>query len=290
MQEFDEETITEAVLERVRRAPNPRVRQVSEALVRHLHDFIREVEPTEAEWQWGIGFLTETGQMCSETRQEFILLSDTLGVSSLVDAINHRLPQGATQTTVFGPFYVPPPPFEHGEAISGELAGRPMYIAGSVADTEGRPIAGATVDVWHSDDQGFYDLQKLEGGRALSGRGRFVTDAAGRFHLWTNRPAAYPIPNDGPVGRMLEAQGRHPYRPEHVHFMITAPAHAKLVTHIFADGDVYLDSDVVFGVKASLIREFERHEGGSAPDGRTMTGEWFRLEHDFRLAPASERS
>lgn len=286
MREFNENTITDAVVERVQSAPDDRVRRVSEALVRHLHAFVREVEPTESEWDWGIRFLTETGQMCSATRQEFILLSDTLGVSMLVDAINHRFPKGATETTVFGPFYVPPPSFEHGEAINGDLAGRPMYIGGSVADANGQPISGATVDVWHSDDQGFYDLQKLDAGHDLSARGRFVTGADGRFHLWTIRPVAYPIPNDGPVGKMLEAQGRHPYRPEHVHFMITAPGQAKLVTHIFADGDEYLDSDVVFGVKQSLIREFERHVGGNAPDGRAQAGEWFSLEHDFRLAPA----
>ena len=285
MREFDEQTITEAVLERVANAPDPRVRQVSKALVRHLHAFIREVEPTEAEWEWGIRFLTDTGHMCSQTRQEFILLSDTLGVSMLVDAINHRFPQGATETTVFGPFYVPPPVFEHGDAINGHLTGRPMYIGGSVADAAGYPLSGATVDVWHSDDQGFYDLQKLDREPDYSGRGRFVTDHRGHFHFWTIRPVAYPIPNDGPVGKMLAAQSRHPYRPEHVHFMITAPGQAKLVTHIFADGDVYLDSDVVFGVKKSLIREFEKHEGGSAPDGRVMTGEWFSLVHDFRLAP-----
>jgi hydroxyquinol 1,2-dioxygenase len=284
MREFDEETITEAVLERVANAPDPRVRQVSEALVRHLHAFVREVEPTEAEWEEGIRFLTDTGHMCSGTRQEFILLSDTLGVSMLVDAINHRFPEGATESTVFGPFYVLPPQFEDGDAINGHLAGRPMYIGGSVTDAAGAPIAGATVDIWHSDDQGRYDLQKLETEPGYSGRGRFITDEEGRFHLWTIRPAAYPIPDDGPVGMMLKAQGRHPYRPEHVHFMIAAPGHARLITHIFADGDVYLDSDVVFGVKKSLIREFEKHEGGTAPDGRVMAGEWFSLVHDFRLA------
>jgi len=288
MREADEQTITEAVLARVRAAPDPRVRQVSEALVRHLHAFVREVEPSEAEWDRGIRFLTETGHMCSQTRQEFILLSDTLGVSMLVDAINHRVPEGATETTVFGPFYVPPPAFAPGADISAGRSGRPMYIGGGVTDPEGQPIAGATVDVWHSDDEGFYDLQKPGPDPALSGRGRFATDAAGRFHLWTIRPTAYPIPNDGPVGRMLEAQGRHPFRPEHVHFMITAPGKAKLVTHIFADGDIYLESDVVFGVKTSLIRAFERHERGAAPDGRAMTGEWFSLTHDFRLAPSRE--
>jgi len=283
--EFDETTITDAVLDQVRRAPNPRVRQISEALVRHLHAFIREVEPTEAEWEWGIRFLTETGHLCSETRQEFILLSDTLGVSMLVDALNNRLPGSATQTTVFGPFYVAPPEFPNGEDIKGHLAGRPMYVSGTVKSTDGTPLANAVVDVWHSDDQGFYDLQKLADDPRYAGRGRFRTDEAGKFRFWTVRPSAYPIPNDGPVGKMLEAQGRHPYRPEHIHFMIAAPGHRKLVTHIFADGDEYLDSDVVFGVKRSLVRRYDQHAGGQAPDGSPMKGDWFSLHYDFGLAP-----
>ena len=284
MQEFDETTITEAVLARVRGAPDARVRQVSEALVRHLHAFIREVEPTEAEWEWGIRFLTEVGRFCTETRQEFILLSDTLGVSMLVDALNHRVPQGATQTTLFGPFYVTPPQFPPGANIKGHLGGTPLYLSGTVSSAGGQPLAGATVDVWHSDSEGFYDLQKLDEHPDFAGRGRFHTDAQGRFHLWTIRPTAYPIPHDGPVGRMLQAQGRHPYRPEHVHFLITASGHRKLVTHLFAAGDEYLDSDVVFGVKKSLVREYVQHSGGTAPDGTVLQGKWHSLHHDFRLA------
>ena len=288
MREFDESNITDAVLESVGQAADPRVREVSEALVRHLHAFVREVEPTEAEWEWGIEFLTDTGRMCSQTRQEFILLSDTLGVSMLVDAINHRLPGKATETTVFGPFYVPAPSFENGACISGDLPGVPMFISGTVSTVEGKPLADATVDVWHSDDKGFYDLQKLEAGSGLSARGSFRTDVRGHFHMWTVRPSPYPIPNDGPVGKMLEAQGRHPFRPEHVHFMITAAGRRKLVTHIFAAGDRYLDSDVVFGVKHSLVRVFDEHDGGRAPDGTTMDGKWVSLHEDFRLAAIRE--
>jgi hydroxyquinol 1,2-dioxygenase len=288
MREYGEATITDAVLDRVANAPDPRVRQMSEALVRHLHAFIREVEPTEAEWEWGIRFLTETGRMCSETRQEFILLSDTLGVSMLVDAINHRFPSGATETTVFGPFYAAAAPdFESGADIRGHLKGRPMYVEGRVTDVNGLPLAGAVVDVWHSDEEGFYDLQRLDQGTGLAGRGRFLSGADGRFHFWTVRPSPYPIPDDGPVGRMLKAQGRHPFRPEHIHFMIVAPGHRKLVTHIFAAGDKYLDSDVVFGVKKSLVEEYQARHGGHAPDGRVMDGDWFSLEYEFRLAPAS---
>ena len=284
MREFDETTITAAVLASVRGAPEARVRQVSEALVRHLHAFIREVEPTQTEWEWGIRFLTEAGHRCSSTRQEFILLSDTLGVSMLVDAINHRLPQGATQTTVFGPFYVPPPQYPVGANIKGHLHGDPLYLSGTVSNTAGRGLEGATIDVWHADSKGFYDLQKLDEHPGLAGRGRFSTDANGRFHLWTIRPSAYPIPHDGPVGKMLQAQGRHPFRPEHIHFLIEAPGHRRLVTHVFAAGDEYLNSDVVFGVKESLVREYVQHSGGTAPDGQAMHGKWYSLHHDFRLA------
>src|ERR1700722_2392263 len=285
MRDFDETTITGAVLASVRGAPDARVRQVSEALVRHLHAFIREVAPTEAEWEWGIRFLTETGHLWSDTRQEFILLSDTLGVSMLVDAINNRLPSGATETTVFGPFYAAPPEFESGADIRGHLQGRPMYVTGRVTDTDGRPLTGARVDVWHSDDQGFYDLQRFGDDRRYAGRGRFHSGEDGRFHFWTIRPTAYPIPDDGPVGKMLQAQGRHPFRPEHIHFMVVAPGHRKLVTHIFAAGDQYLDSDVVFGVKKSLVEEYRAHHGGEAPDRRAMDGDWFSLDREFRLAP-----
>ncbi|HEX4157404.1 MAG TPA: intradiol ring-cleavage dioxygenase [Rhizomicrobium sp.] len=284
IREFTEATITDAVLERVAAAPDGRVRQVSQALVKHLHAFIREIEPTEAEWEWGIRFLTTAGQVCSDTRQEFILLSDTLGVSMLVDAINHRLPLGATETTVFGPFYVSPAEFPLGADIRGHLQGHPMHVAGRVTDAEGHPLAGATVDVWHSDADGFYDLQKLDERHRYAGRGRFQTDKDGRFHFWTIRPSPYPIPDDGPVGAMLRAQGRHPFRPEHIHFMIVAPGHRKLVTHIFAAGDKYLDSDAVFGVKTSLVEEYRVHHGGKAPDGRVIDGDWFSLDREFRLA------
>jgi hydroxyquinol 1,2-dioxygenase len=282
---FDETSITEAVLASIGKAKEPRVQQISEALVRHLHAFIREVRPTEEEWEAGIRFLTDTGHLCSETRQEFILLSDTLGVSMLVDAINHRFPEGATETTVFGPFYVEPPRFPDGGDIKGRLTGVPMYLSGSVQTVEGAPIAGATVDIWHSDDEGFYDLQKMRRHAEYAGRGRFICDAQGKFRLWTVRPAPYPIPHDGTVGKMLTSQGRHPFRPEHIHFLIAAPGYRKLVTHLFASGGEYLDSDVVFGVKDSLVKDYEAHRDGQAPDGRAMSGPWFSLQHDFRLAP-----
>ena len=280
--------ITEAVVRSVAGAPAARVREVSEALVRHLHAFICEVEPTHHEWAAGIDFLTRTGHMSSDTRQEFILLSDALGVSMLVDAINHRLPTGATETTVLGPFYVPPPEFEDGSDMRGGIAGAPLYISGSVRSVSGQPQADATIDIWHCDANGLYDVQQLDALPGLSARGRFRPRADGTFHLWTIRPCAYPIPTDGPVGEMLMAQGRSPFRPEHVHFMVSAPGHHKLVTHLFAAEDKHLASDVVFGVKESLVRSFERHSGGVAPDGRTMNGTWFSLDAHLVLTPLTD--
>ncbi|WP_353184851.1 intradiol ring-cleavage dioxygenase [Bosea sp. (in: a-proteobacteria)] len=289
MRNFDQNSITQAVLERVAAAPDPRIRQISEALVRHLHDFIREVRPTQEEWAKGIAFLTETGRMCTGTRQEFILLSDTLGVSMLVDAINHDHQQAVTESTVLGPFYVEgPPEAALGSDISGGLPGEPMYVSGSVAAADGSPLAGTIVDVWHSDEDGYYDVQHSDDAADLVARARFRTDAEGRFHFWSIKPAAYPIPHDGPVGKMLEAQGRHPWRPAHVHFMIAAPGHETLVTHVFVSGDQYLDSDAVFGVKDSLISDFARQPAGTAPDGRVLDRPWCRLSYDFQLNPAAE--
>lgn len=284
MRDFDEGNITEAVLESLAATPDPRARQLSRALVRHLHAFVREVEPTMAEWEAAIGFLTRTGQMCTRTRQEFILLSDTLGVSMLVDAINHRFPRGATETTVLGPFYVPDAPeVEHGHDISAGMAGTPMLVEGVVRDVEGRPIAGALVDTWHSDEDGYYDVQHLDelGGFAM--RARLRTDGDGRFHYWSIVPSHYPIPADGPVGGMLEAQARHPYRPAHVHFMVGAKGFGHLVTHVFLAGDPYLDSDVVFGVKNSLVATLDRRAAGTAA-GRVLDRDYAVLAYDFVLA------
>jgi hydroxyquinol 1,2-dioxygenase len=283
MRDLDETTITNEVLRVISRTPDARVRQVSEALVRHLHAFVREIEPTQDEWEFGIDFLTRVGQTCSSVRQEFILLSDTLGVSTLVDAINHRKPEGATETTVFGPFFVEDrPELPIGANMSSGVAGQPMFVSGTVRDVEGRPLAGATIDSWHSDDEGFYDVQRRE---EITMRARFRANEQGRFWFWSVRPKYYPIPDDGPVGEMLAAQGRHPYRPEHVHFMIAAEGQETLVTHVFIEGDPYLDSDVVFGVKNSLITNYRECPPGLAPDGTEMTVPYLSLEYDFVLSP-----
>ena len=284
MRDLNEHSITEAALEKVANATSPRARTISNALIRHLHAFVREIEPTEEEWTQAIQFLTETGQMCNERRQEFILLSDTLGVSMLVDAINHRTRGEATETTVFGPFFVTDAPeVRSGDQIAGDLGGPPLHVIGCVSNTRGEPLAGARVDVWHADSDGFYDVQYEEPYRN-GGRCRIETDAQGAFDFRTVLPSPYPIPHDGPVGRMLQAQGRHPFRPAHVHFMITAPGYTKLVTHLFLKGSEYLDSDVVFGVKESLIRPLEVVE--AARNARKTPT--FFLRADFRLALPSE--
>ena len=254
MRNLDEENITQAVLSRLSGCKDERTRVISEALVRHLHAFVKEIEPSEAEWSRAIDFLTQTGQICSDTRQEFILLSDTLGVSMLVDAINHRFTGRATETTVLGPFYVEEAQdFPLGADISHDADGPPLLVRGTVRDQRGEPIAGALIETWHADDEGFYDVQRSTGRAALDMRARFRADENGRFWFRSIVPAAYPIPNDGPVGKMLDAQGRHPYRPAHVHFKLSAPGFETIVTHVFLDGDRYLDSDVVFGVKDALI-------------------------------------
>lgn len=283
MRNFDERTITDAVIARIGNTPDARLKQISTALVRHLHDFVREVRLTEAEWACAIDFLTRTGKICDGNRQEFILLSDTLGVSMLVDAVNHASAAG-TESTVLGPFYVQnPPEFPLGADIRGPLNGDPLYAHGRVTSGDGRPLADAIVDVWHSDHDGYYDVQHLEETGGLAGRARLRTDSDGAYRFWSIKPAAYPIPYDGPVGEMLAAQARHPWRPAHVHFMIRADGHETLTTHVFVDGDRYLDSDAVFGVKDSLIGNFVRHESGPAPDGSTRDRPFYTLRYDFVL-------
>lgn len=286
MRNFNENTITDAVLDRIKNTSDPRLKQIFNSLVRHMHDFVRDVRLTDAEWAFAIDFLTRTGQKCDGNRQEFILLSDTLGVSMLVDAINHGT-GGSTETTVLGPFYVQNPP-EHplGADIHGGMKGEPLYAEGRVTALDGTPVANAIVDVWHSDDEGYYDVQQIDKVGGLSGRARLRTDKDGKYRFWSIKPAAYPIPYDGPVGEMLTVQKRHPWRPAHVHFMIEAPGFEKLATHVFVDGDQYLDSDAVFGVKDTLIGTFVKHDAGSGPDGRKIDTSYWTMTYDFMLAPA----
>lgn len=255
MRNIDAQTITPAFLQRIAGCGDPRLKQVLGALVTHLHDFAREVQLTEAEWMAGIEFLTATGQKCSGTRQEFILLSDVLGLSMLLVAQHHDKPAGCTEATVFGPFHTDDAPhLPDGADLRGGAPGTPLDVAIEVRSLDGRALADAEVDVWEADADGFYDVQHadLDHRRA---RGVLRTDAEGRARFTALLPTPYPVPTDGPVGQVLVACGRHPWRPAHLHFLIRAAGHETLVTHIFREGSDYLDSDVVFGVRSSLVAE-----------------------------------
>jgi hydroxyquinol 1,2-dioxygenase len=284
MRNLTETNLTNAVLAKLEGATDPRFKQIMESLIKHLHAFVREVELTEAEWFAGIQFLTATGQKCDDKRQEYILLSDTLGVSMLVDAMNHRKPGGATESTVVGPFYVPgAPEMPIGADISADLDGEKAYFSGSVSTPDGKPIAGATLDLWSTDNEGFYDVQRQGGG--MRARGKIRTDAQGRYSFWTVKPVSYPVPTDGPVGKMLLKMGRHPYRPAHTHMIVSATGYESVTTHVFVEGDPYLESDAVFGVKNSLVAPFVRHESGVAPDGKRMDQPYYTVRYEFGLLP-----
>jgi hydroxyquinol 1,2-dioxygenase len=285
MRNIDEHSITDAVLQSLEATPDPRLKTILRSLVTHLHDFVRDVRLTEGEWQSAIDFLTTTGQTCSDTRQEFILLSDTLGVSMLTIALNHAKPAGATEATVFGPFHVADAPqVEQGADIARDAPGQPMFVRAAVQGPDGEPVAGAEVDVWQADDDGLYDVQRPELGATRRARAVLRADAAGVVRFRSIVPTAYPIPVDGPVGRMLAATGRHPWRPAHLHFMIRAAGYEPLTTHIFRDGDAYLDSDVVFGVRSSLVGDYVAHGPGTAPDGSRVDTDFFTLDQRFVLA------
>jgi hydroxyquinol 1,2-dioxygenase len=281
----DEHTITDAVLDAMRDCPDPRLLEVMTALVRHLHDFAREVRLTEDEWFTAIRFLTDAGHITDDTRQEFILLSDVLGLSMLVTAQNHAWPVGVTEATVLGPFFVEgAPEVENGSDIANGAKGPPSLVRGRVLALGGSPVAGATIDVWQSDEDGLYDVQQPAGpdGVEARARARLRAGADGRFHFRSVLPQHYPIPHDGPVGAMLQALGRHPWRPAHLHFLIDAPGYERLITHVFRSGDPYLDSDAVFGVRQSLVADWVRHE----PDA-TSAEPYYTLDYDFVLNPAS---
>ncbi len=281
--------LTDAVVEKIEAASDARFRQVMTSLVRHLHAFVRETQLTEAEWQAGIEFLTATGQKCDDKRQEFILLSDTLGVSMLVDAINHHKPDGATESTVLGPFYVRgAPDMPLGANIAEGVEGEPVYFSGIVMSSDGAAIGGATLDIWSTDGAGQYDVQRPDG--ELRARGRITTDAQGRYAFWTVKPVSYPIPIDGPVGQMMLELGRHPYRPAHTHMIVAAPGYETLTTHLFVRGDPYLESDAVFAVKDSLVVDFVAHEPGIAPDGKKIDQAWWSVDYDFGLVRESQNA
>ena len=286
MRNLTEANLTDAVLAKLEGATDPRFKQIMTSLIQHLHAFVREVELTEEEWMTGIQFLTATGQKCDDKRQEYILLSDTLGVSMLVDALNHRKPSGATESTVLGPFYVAgAPELPSGANIAEGVAGESTYFSGRVAAPDGKPVAGATLDLWSTDGEGWYDVQ-LKDFPGMRARGKIKTDADGRYAFWTIKPVSYPIPTDGPVGKMLLKMGRHPYRPAHTHMIVSAPSYETVTTHVFVEGDSYLESDAVFGVKNSLVADFKQQQPGVAPDGKRMDRAYYTVRYDFGLKPA----
>ncbi|EIJ46059.1 6-chlorohydroxyquinol-1,2-dioxygenase [Herbaspirillum sp. GW103] len=285
MLNLNEDTITQAVLARHAGMADERLRQIVTSLVQHLHAFAREVRLTEEEWFAGIRFLTETGQLCSDKRQEFILLSDTLGLSTLVMAQQHHKPAGCTEATVFGPFHVEDSPvYPLGADISNGAKGQPCFVSGSVRGLDGQAVANARMEVWQADEDGFYDVQYPDLAQ-LQARGTLHTDAAGRYHFRSILANSYPIPHDGPVGKMLETLGRHPWRPAHLHFRIQAEGYETLITHVFRRGDEYLQSDAVFGVRSTLIADWPRHEAGTAPDGTVCDQPFYTLDYDFILNP-----
>lgn len=269
-----QDTITQAVLAQLAQTPDPRLKEVMVSLVQHLHAFARDTRLTEDEWKFGIDFLTAVGHKCSSTRQEFILLSDVLGLSMLTVAMNNDKPRGCTEATVFGPFHVEGAPhYENGADVANGAVGQPCQVRGRVLSLDSRPVADAVVDVWQADAEGLYDVQREDLDHPQA-RGVLRTDAQGCFEFQTVVAEPYPIPTDGPVGDLLAATKRHPWRPAHLHFMIQAPGYETLVTHVFREGDPYLDSDAVFGVRESLVAHWVPR-----PDGQ------YTLNFDFVLNP-----
>ena len=288
MPQFNENDLTAAVVKSFENTPDKRAKFLLQELVKSLHDYVRKTDLTFEEWEYAIDFLTRTGHKCTDLRQEFILLSDVMGVSMLVDAVNHREREGATQTTVLGPFYVGEHKvMPHGSDISPyNKTGEKMFVQSRVTDLKGKPLAGVPVDVWHADDDGFYDSQKpTYATTGPTSRARFVTDSDGRFTFRTILPCSYPIPTDGPVGEMIMQTKRHPMRPAHVHFLVNAKGYEPLITHVFIDGDKYLDSDVVFGVKDELIAKIEKRSDPTMPDGKPAAAPWHLMTYDFRMKP-----
>jgi protocatechuate 3,4-dioxygenase beta subunit len=284
---FSEERSAEVVAASFAGTPDPRLRQVLTSLVRHLHDFAKDVELTEAEWEAAIGFLTETGQTCTPTRQEFILLSDVLGLSMLVETINHRTGGTATESTVLGPFHmVASPVRELGDDIALDGKGTPCLVSGQVTGPDGAPLAGATVDVWQTNEDGFYDVQQPDLQPAGNLRGIFTTDDDGRFWFRSVVPRYYPIPDDGPVGRLLAATARHPNRPAHLHFIAAAEGFRPVTTHVFVADSPYLDSDAVFGVKDSLVRDVPEVDDPARAAEVGLANPFRTLTFDLSLLPA----
>jgi hydroxyquinol 1,2-dioxygenase len=284
---FTEENSTEVVTSRNANAQDERLKEVMEVITRKLHEAVKEIEPTQEEWLKAILFLTETGHMCNEWRQEFILLSDVLGVSMLVDAINSRRPTGASENTVLGPFHIEgAPEYEMGANICLDQKGEDMVVHGRILDTEGNPVEGARIDVWQANDEGFYDVQQKGHQPDFNLRGVFNTGADGTYWFRAVKPKFYPIPDDGPVGKLLGRLGRHPFRPAHLHYIVGAPGYDTLTTHIFDPDDPYIHSDAVFGVKESLLADFKQVDDPEKAKEIGLEAPYWDVEFDFVLARA----
>ncbi|MDQ4112581.1 MAG: hydroxyquinol 1,2-dioxygenase [Actinomycetota bacterium] len=285
-QQAVEQTLVDTVVASFDTCEDPRLKEVMVSLTRHLHAFIRDVRLTEDEWGAAIEFLTKAGHITDDVRQEFILLSDTLGASMQTININNQAYADATEATVFGPFFVEDSPaIELGDDMAFGAPGEPCWVTGTVTGTDGKPLVGAKIEVWEADEDGLYDVQRDAGARAA--RAHLFTDAEGGYRFWGLTPTPYPIPDDGPVGKMLAAVGRSPLRASHLHFMVTHEGCRTLVTHIFPEGDPIGWKDTVFGVKESLIKRFERQAAGTpTPDGRVVDGTWSKVRFDIVLAPA----
>jgi hydroxyquinol 1,2-dioxygenase len=287
MREFDEKSITQAVIARLSDCHDPRFKRVMTSLITHLHDFVRDVELTEQEWSNAIQFLTAVGKTCTDKRQEFILLSDTLGVSVLVITLNHPADGGSAESTVLGPFYWEgAPDLPLGSDLAVGVKGEPAFYSGRVLSADGQPLRGALLDIWSGDGDGYYDMQ-LGDEVGMKARGRIRTDDQGRYWFRSIKPTFYPVPTDGPVGVMLRKMGRHPNRPGHIHMIVSAAGHAPVTTHLFVADSQYLDSDAVFGMKESLVAKFHKHPAGKAPTGETVDTPFYTVEYDFRLKRAS---
>jgi hydroxyquinol 1,2-dioxygenase len=282
---FAEANSSEVVIARNRNSADERLKQIMAVITRKLHEAVKEIEPTQEEWLGAIKFLTETGQICNEWRQEYILLSDVLGVSMLVDAINNRKPSGASESTVLGPFHVADAPeLPMGANTCLDQQGEPLFVHGRILDTEGKPIAGAKIDVWQANDEGFYDVQQKGIQPDFNLRGVFRTGADGRYWFRGVKPRYYPIPDDGPVGKLLGSLGRHPNRPAHLHYIVEADGFDTLTTHIFDPDDPYINSDAVFGVKKSLLAEFRKIDDPEAAAKVELPAPFYDVEFDFVLS------
>ena len=292
MSTYNQDKLTEEVIASFKDAP-PRLKKIMTSLVSHLHAFAREVDLRPEEWQAGIGFLKETGRISVGQREEFIVLSDTLGLSMMVVSLAQARASGttkgalaATEATVEGPFYWPgAPDLALGSDIGEGVPGTPALYTGRITDVNGKPLQGALLDVWSGDGDGKYDIQ-LSPEPTMRARGRFRTDAEGRYWFWSIMPSYYPVPDDGPVGTMLRATKRSINRPGHMHTMVSATGHVPITTHIFVADGPYLHEDAVFGKRDSLVVQFDKHPPGKAPDGREMKTPYHSANYDFRLTPA----